>query len=162
MGSRARLRGVMSAVTACATALVALAAAARLSAQAGDAATIVASLDTQYQAAVKANDATAMDRILADDFVLVTGRGQAFTKGDLLKDARNKTTVYEHQEEEAGSQTVRVWGDTAVVTALLWIKGVRAGAAIDYKLWFSDTYVRTPRGWRYAFGQASIALPKTP
>ena len=123
---------------------------------------IVAALDTQYQAAVKANDAAAMDRILADDFVLVTGRGQAFKKADLLKGARDKTTIYEHQEEEAGTQTVRVWGDTAVVTALLWIKGTRAGTAIDYKLWFSDTYVRTKTGWRYAFGQASIALPKTP
>ena len=36
----------------------------------------VAALDTQYQAAVKANDAATMDRILADDFVLVTGRGK--------------------------------------------------------------------------------------
>ena len=44
--------------------------------------------------------------------------------------------------------------------ALLWIEGTRAGTAIDYKLWFSDTYVRTPGGWRYSFGQASIALPK--
>jgi ketosteroid isomerase-like protein len=130
--------------------------------ESGDARTTVAALDTQYQAAVKANDAAAMDRILADDFVLVTGRGQSFTKRDLLTDARNKTTIYEHQEEEAGSQTVRVWGDTAVVTALLWIKGTRSGSPIDYKLWFSDTYVRTPQGWRYAFGQASIALPKAP
>jgi ketosteroid isomerase-like protein len=129
---------------------------------ADDARTAVAALDTQYQAAVKANDAVTMDRILADDFVLVTGRGQAFTKADLLKDARDKTTVYEHQEEEPGSQTVRVWGDTAVVTAMLWIKGTRGGAPIDYKLWFSDTYVRTQAGWKYAFGQASIALPKAP
>ena len=129
---------------------------------ADDAKKVVAELDTLYQAAVKANDAATMDRILADDFVLVTGRGQAFRKADLLKDARDKTTVYERQEEEAGSQTVRVWGDTAVVTALLWIQGTRAGAPIDYKLWFSDTYVRTSAGWQYAFGQASIALPKTP
>jgi hypothetical protein len=42
---------------------------------------------------------------------------------------------------------------------LLWIKGTNEGKAIDYKLWFSDTYVRTPAGWRYVFGQASIALP---
>jgi ketosteroid isomerase-like protein len=131
-------------------------------AAADDAKKAVAALDTQYQAAVKANDAVTMDRILADDFVLVTGRGQTFTKADLLKDARDKTTVYDHQEEEAGSQTVRVWGDTAVVTAMLWIKGTRAGAPIDYKLWFSDTYVRTKAGWKYAFGQASIALPKAP
>ena len=98
-----------------------------------------------------------MDRILADDFVLVTGRGQAFTKTDLLTQARNKTTVYEHQEEI--EQKVRVWGDTAVVTALLWIKGTTAGTVSDRKLWFSDTYVRTPAGWKYIFGQASLALP---
>jgi len=46
------------------------------------------------------------------------------------------------------------------VTALLWIKGVAAGKSLDYKLWFSDTYVRTPAGWRYVFGQASLPLPK--
>lgn len=86
---------------------------------ADDAAT-VAALDTAYQAAVKQNDASAMARILADDFVLVTGRGQVFTKADLLKSARDKSTVYEHQEEIEQSQKVRLWGDTAVVTALLW------------------------------------------
>jgi ketosteroid isomerase-like protein len=39
----------------------------------------VAALDTQYQAAVARNDAATMDRILADDFVLVTGTGKTFT-----------------------------------------------------------------------------------
>lgn len=123
---------------------------------------IVAELDTQYQAAVKANDAEGMDRILADDFVLVTGRGQAYGKADLLVDARKQSTVYERQEEEVGTQTVRVWGDTAVVTALLWIKGTRDGEPIDYKLWFSDVYMRRPEGWRYVFGQASLRLPSAP
>jgi len=46
------------------------------------------------------------------------------------------------------------------VTALLWIKSEQAGKPADYKLWFSDTYVRTPVGWRYVFGQASLPLPK--
>jgi len=32
--------------------------------------------------------------------------------------------------------------------------------AFDYKVWFSDTYVRLDGRWRYAFGQASIPLPK--
>jgi ketosteroid isomerase-like protein len=121
----------------------------------------VAALDTKYQAAVKANDAAAMDQILADDFVLVTGRGKVFSKADLLDSARKKEVTYERQDEEPGTQKVRVWGDTAVVTALLWIKSVQAGKPADYKLWFSDTYVRTPTGWRYVFGQASLPLPKT-
>jgi ketosteroid isomerase-like protein len=121
---------------------------------------IVAALDTEYQAAVKKNDAATMDRILADDFVLVTGLGKSYTKADLLTEARSGRMVYEHQEDSA--QKVRVWGDTAVVTALLWAKGTEDGKAFDYKLWFSDTYVRTPAGWRYVFGQASTRLPRTP
>jgi len=74
---------------------------------------IVSRLDTEYQTAVKSNDAATMDRILADDFVLVTGR----------------TTE---------------------------------GKTSDRKLWFSDTYVKTPKGWKYVFGQASLALPQGP
>ena len=117
----------------------------------------VADLDTRYQAAVKANDAATMDAILAQDFVLVTGKGKTFDKNDLLKAAREKTDTYEHQEDT--QQTVRVYGDTAVVTALLWIKGSSKDGPYDYKLWFSDTYARTPKGWRYVFGQASTKLP---
>ena len=120
----------------------------------------VAALDTVYQAAVKANDIAIMDQILADDFVLVTDRGASLTKADLIKEAREKRTIYEHQEVEEGTQKVRVWRDTAVVTALLRIKGTRDQNPFDYKVWFSETYVRTPTGWRYVFGQASIPLPK--
>src|SRR6266581_3975368 len=120
----------------------------------------VAALDTVYQKAVKANDIAIMDRILADDFVLVTDRGASLTKADLIKEAREKRTIYEHQEEEEGTQKVRVWRDTAVVTALLRIKGTRDQNPFDYKVWSSETYVRTATGWRYVFGQASIPLPK--
>jgi ketosteroid isomerase-like protein len=120
----------------------------------------VAALDTVYQAAVKANDIAIMDEILADDFVLVTDRGASLTKADLIKEAREKRTIYEHQEVEEGTKKVRVWRDTAVVTALLRIKGTRDQNPFDYKVWFSETYVRTATGWRYVFGQASIASPK--
>ncbi len=118
----------------------------------------VAALDTAYQAAVKANDAQTMGKILAEDFILVLGNGKTYDRKDLLEGARSKSIVYEQQDEEAGTQIVRVWGDTAVVTAKLWIKGVNQGKSFDRRLWFSDTYVRTADGWRYAFGQASLPL----
>jgi len=138
-----------------------LATATNLNASSDEDAKTVAALDTKYQAAVKSNDAATMDQILADDFVLVTGRGKVFNKADLIETARKKEVSYERQDEEPGSQKVRVWGDTAVVTALLWIKGVQAPKPIDDKLWFSDTYVRTPAGWRYVFGQASLPLSQS-
>lgn len=117
----------------------------------------VSALDAEYQAAVKVGDTTTMDRILADDFVVVTGTGHTYSKADLLDMARTKRVIYEHQDES--QQTVRVWGDTAVVTAELWGKGLDQGRPFDWHVWFSDTYVRTPSGWRYVHGQASLPLP---
>ena len=119
----------------------------------------VAALDVAYQAAVKRNDAEGMARILHDDFVLILGNGNVITRAQLLDGARSGQIVYERQDEEPGSQTVRVWGGTAVVTALLWLRGTNEGTAFDRRLWFSDTYVRTPQGWRYVLGQASLPLP---
>jgi ketosteroid isomerase-like protein len=120
----------------------------------------VAAIDIRYQAAVERNDAATMDRILADDFVLVTGSGKAQTKADLLSEARSGRTIYEHQDDTL--QTVRVWGNTAVVTARLRAKGTEDGKPFEYTLWFSDTYVHTPTGWRYVFAQASLPLPRNP
>ncbi len=60
----------------------------------------VAALDTKYQPAVKANDAATMEQILADDFVLVTGRGKVDGKADLINSARKKEVTYERQDEE--------------------------------------------------------------
>ena len=47
-------------------------------------------------------------------------------------------------------------GGADVVTVI----GTRDGKPFDYQLWFSDTYIRTPEGWKYLFAQASIPLPK--
>ena len=118
----------------------------------------VKALDTQYQAAVEKSDAAAMDRLLADDFTLISSKGSVYHKADLLAEARDSELRYEHQSDT--QQTVRFWNGTAVLTAYLWIKGVEDGKAMDYSLWFSDVYVCTPTGWRYAFGQAGTPTSK--
>ena len=121
----------------------------------------VATFDTVYQKAIAANDAAIMDQILADDFVFVTDRGVSLTKADLLKEARDQRTIYETQEEEEGTQKVRIWRDTAVVTALLRVKGRRDENPFDYEVWVNEIYVRTPTGWRYVFGRAAIPSPRS-
>jgi len=127
-----------------------------------DPAATVAALDTEYQAAVERNDWQTMDRILHPDFTLVLGNGTVISRAELIEDARGKLIEYEKQVEMPGTQTVRLFGkDTATVTALLWLKGKQKSdqSTFEYKLWFTDTYVRTKDGWRYAFGQASLRLP---
>jgi ketosteroid isomerase-like protein len=120
----------------------------------------VAALDTKYQRAVEQNDARTMAEILADDFTLVEGDGKRSTKADLVDDAKSGKTHYEHQEDS--QRTVVVSGDTAVVTALLWAQGIEDGVKVDYRQWFTDVYVRTPKGWRYLYAQSSLSLPTQP
>jgi ketosteroid isomerase-like protein len=118
---------------------------------------LIAQLDIEYQAAVERNDAEAMGRILADDFVLITGVGRVRTRDDLLQEARERVAIYEYQE--AGERTVRVWGETAVVTALLRAKGEQGEEQFEVSLWYSDTYAMIDGEWRYVLGQASTRLP---
>ena len=121
----------------------------------------VAALDTEYQAAVERNDAATIERIHHPAMILVLSNGTVIQGKQIEQAARDKTRTYEKQVETDNSQAVRVVDDTAVVTAKLWLKGTRQnGEAFDYKLWFSDTYVRTPTGWRYFFGQAGAPLPR--
>jgi ketosteroid isomerase-like protein len=114
----------------------------------------IAALDTEYQLAVKENDAATMDRILADDFILVTGSGKTYSRADLLEEARSGRVHYERQDDT--NQTVRIWGDIAVITALLTEKGTDEGKPFNKTVWFSDTYMRSPTGWRYVFAQSSL------
>jgi uncharacterized protein (TIGR02246 family) len=140
--------------------LAALAATTTMAAPADDEKTVY-ELDRQYQHAVKVHDVATIARIQADDMILITGRGKVVKGEQIIENARTRATTYDQQDVVEGTRAVRVWGDTAVVTALLWIKGSDAArGAFDYKLWYSDTYVRTGGTWRYAFGQASIALPR--
>ena len=123
--------------------------------------TALAAIDTGYQLAVERNDWQGMDRVLHPDFTLVLGDGKVYSRADLIESARDQHITYEKQVEIPGTQTVRLYGkDTAIITALLWLKGTRKKdqSTFEYKLWFSDTYVRTPDGWKYAFGQASLRL----
>ena len=112
----------------------------------------VASLDREFQAATGRKDAAAIDRLLPDDYILITSKGRVETKAGLLAEARDPGIVYTHQEDS--HQTVRMWGDTAVITALLWASGTENGKHFDYHVWFSDVYVCTAKGWRYVLGQA--------
>lgn len=111
----------------------------------------VAALDVEFQAAVQRNDTAAIDRLLPSDYILVSDTGAVETKSDLLNEARAKTYLYSRQDDS--HRTVRIWGDTAVLTALLRAEGTTAGRHFDVRVWFSDTYACTRQGWRYVFGQ---------
>lgn len=117
-----------------------------------DEAALVA-LNEEFQSAVMTGDAAALDRILADDFVLYPSGGgdRPFTKADVIEDARNS-----HFEQNESSDVVaRAWGDTGIVTARLAMKGSTDGKAFDATVRFTDTYIRTESGWKQVSAHAS-------
>ena len=155
----------MKRVFLAAAALLPFATAPGLAPAADDAKSIVARMDVEYQAAVERNDWQGMDRILHPGFTLIVGDGTVYSRAQLIDSARNRNIDYEQQREVPGSQVVRMYGDhTATVTALLILKGKRNKdqSALDFRVWFTDTYIRTPDGWRYALGQAGTRLPPVP
>jgi ketosteroid isomerase-like protein len=89
----------------------------------------------------------------------VTGSGKRHTKEDLLAETRSKQVIYERQDDS--EKTVRVYDDTAIVTAKLFAKGTDKGESFEYSLWFTDIYRRTPKGWRYVYAQSSLRLPNS-
>src|SRR6266566_2327767 len=98
---------------------------------------------------------------LTGGIVLASSFGRMSSQNDervivAALDTRYQAAVRSH---DAATMSAILADDFAVVTALLWEKGTDKGTPFDYRLWFSDTYVRTPGGWRYVFGQASLPLP---
>lgn len=103
-----------------------------------------------------------MTGILHPQIVLILGDGRVNTGAEQLREVHDKVMDYEIQDEDSGTQAVRVQGDTTVVTARLRIEGTSAATAFERTLWFSDVYVRTAAGGKYFFGQASLPLPAPP
>lgn len=153
LGRMTRAATLAASLAACATA------------QANDDARLVGEMDVAYQAAVEKGDWQAMERILHPGFVLVLGDGRVYTREEVVGSSKKGVITYRRQAIVPGTQAVRLYGrDTATVTAQLHLTGKRNdnAASFDFKLWYTDTYVRTAEGWRYAFGQAGTPLPEKP
>jgi ketosteroid isomerase-like protein len=110
-------------------------------------------LDTEYQAAVKRNDADTMARHLADNYALISSSGKFYAKADMLAEAKSRAVTYEIQDDT--DRVVHLYGDTAVLTGKLHEKGTQDGKPFDVWVVFSDVYVRTSSGWVYSFAQAA-------
>src|ERR1700683_33424 len=79
----------------------------------------VGRLDVEFQAAVKANDVSTIERILHPDMILILGSGTVVTRTQLLQEARDQKVTYQQQDEVPGTQPVRLDGVHPGVTALV-------------------------------------------
>ena len=104
--------------------------------------------------AYERNDAAAIDRMVADGYVLTNSRGGYDTKADDLKAAREHAVAFSAFRNE--NMKVRIFGQTAIVTGTTIVKGVaRDGSTIDLAVLFTDTLVKRNGRWQLVAGHVS-------
>jgi len=110
-------------------------------------------LETVWNEAHLRGDAAALDRLFADDILIVVPNMAAMTKGDALGVFRSGRM---HFDKYATSRTrTRLYGDAAVVTGRLQRHRDMNGRAVDDDWQFTKVYIRRTGGWQVVSFHAS-------
>ena len=105
------------------------------------------------QAELKGN-ISAMDALLADDYMAITASGTLQTKDQALAHLRSGTTHF--SSLETSERKVRFYGTTAVVTSIAHIKAVTPEGDISGSYRYTRVYVRDSSGkWKIVSFEAS-------
>jgi len=114
-------------------------------------------VEREWNDAVVRRDAAALERILSDDFMLITAAGTVSTKAQLIDTIKSPDLVIEPFDTQDVS--VRVYGDTAVVTGRFTQKGSYKGKAFSNQFRYTDVYVKRALGWQAVSAQSTF-IPK--
>ena len=122
----------------------------------GDQATVreIVDLERQAKDASLHRDADFPQRTLAEDYVAITPLGQVTTKQDTI--AARKSGQLRYQTIDVSDMVVRVYGDTAVVTARADVKGHQLGEDFSGPYRYTRVWVRRNGRWLTVSYQATV------
>ena len=120
----------------------------------GDAAQLLY-MQREWNNASKSRDAAWFERNFADDATFVSyGTGALQTKAEWIANFKNSKTTFD--SVEPSDVSVRVEGDTAIVTGILHLKGRDdKGQPLDHKFRFIDAYVKRDGRWQVLAAQGT-------
>jgi len=99
-------------------------------------------------------DTSAMDNLLADDYMAITARGTLQTKDQALANLRSGRIHL--TALDISDRRVRFYGATAVVTSLAEVHGTNIDGDISGSFRYTRVYVRNVRGdWKIVTFEAS-------
>lgn len=129
-------------------------------AQAGSVEQQIRDLDRQSREAGVRGDAAFNERILADDYLGINGRGEVTTRAQNI--TNHKTGAVKYESIEFGDERVRVYGDTAIVTGRSTVKATRDGQDISGQSRVTRVWVKMNGEWKLVSHQATrIADPSS-
>ena len=118
-------------------------------------------LDRELVVATYGGDTAWFEKHLSDDYVLITSSGKIKPKADLLRELRTPGLAMEPYEPSEVS--LRLFGDTAVISGRIVQKYTYGGQRVEADLRYTDVWVKTSGGWNNVAGHASpISIKKEP
>jgi len=115
----------------------------------------ITDLNLLLQKATQRYDVKTLSRFATDDFTLVNGSGEVCDKAAFLKDAGDRSAVWE--ANDPFDVRVRSYNDDcAIVVALLHIKFRQGGKLHDVIGRYTDIWIKQGSAWRYPAGQATL------
>jgi len=112
-------------------------------------------LENHTKEAALRNDAAFSQRMLAEDYIAIGPQGNVITKSDTLAARRGAQTHYDSMS--LSELVVRVYGDTAVVTARVEVKGNNLGEDFSGPYRFTRVWVRRNGQWQTVSYQATVS-----
>jgi ketosteroid isomerase-like protein len=122
----------------------------------GDQETIreIIEMERQAKEASLRRDSDFSQRTLADDYVAITPLGQVTTKQDTL--SARKSGQLKYDNINVTDMVVRVYGDTAIVTARADVKGHQLGEDFSGPYRYTRVWVRRTGHWLAVSYQATV------
>jgi ketosteroid isomerase-like protein len=114
----------------------------------------IVDMERQAKEASLQRDAEFSLRILADDYVAITPLGQVTTKQETISARRSGQLRYESMN--ISEMVVRLYGDTAVVTARADVKGHQLGEDFSGPYRYTRVWVRRSGRWQTVSYQATV------
>ncbi len=114
----------------------------------------IVDLERQTKEAILHRDADFSMRTLADDYVAITPLGQVTTKQDAISARRSGQLRYE--SVNVTEMVVRLYGDTAVVTARAEVKGHQLGEDFSGPYRYTRVWARRNGHWQTVSYQATV------
>ncbi len=114
----------------------------------------VVEMERQTKEAILHRDADFTSRTLAEDYVAITPLGQVTTKQETVSARRSGQLRYESMN--VTDMVVRLYGDTAVVTARADVKGHQLGEDFSGLYRYTRVWVRRNGHWQTVSYQATV------
>lgn len=108
-------------------------------------------LEKEFTEAIVANDPEAIERFVADDWIIINADGGIIDKERFL--GVIKSAALTHEMMESDDIRVRVYGESAVVTALATSKGKFMGQDFSTRERATDVFVKCDGQWRCVLSQ---------